>query len=59
MLVEILLKLLICIVNIELLKTVYLKREEIFKNAYASSILFSHQGNGSGNNVLKIKFQRR
>lgn len=34
MLVEILLKLFICIVNIELLKTVYLKRQEIFKNPY-------------------------
>lgn len=53
MFVEILLKFLICIVNIELLKTVYLKRQEIFKNAYTSSILFCKQGNGLGSNMFK------
>lgn len=37
--IEILLELFICIVNIKLFKTVYLKREDVLKNVYIQSIL--------------------
>jgi len=51
-LVEIFLKLFICIVDIELLKTVYLKRQEIFQNAYTPSILLCKLGIGLSHNMF-------
>lgn len=55
MLVEILLKLFICIVNIELLKTVYLKRQEFLKNAQTPNILLCKQGTALSCNMFNYQ----